>query len=199
MTAILISRALCEGQDTLYLVADQRVTSDDTIISDHNQKIFSFGPTATRPHGRHYVTVGEVSPTDYLLHKLEAITGMDALYELVMESEVLTKMPSQATIYVIDDIKGAPEILIIDKFRDYAGTRKVSMEEMKYSPLFDGSGGTYVHVALTALKDLLIPDFTYEDRIKLAFHAAAKSISSMNDRVTIIKLPISPIIKKRKK
>ncbi|CAB4212319.1 hypothetical protein UFOVP1437_26 [uncultured Caudovirales phage] len=198
MTAILISRELYKGEDTLYIVADQRVTSDDKVISDRNQKVFSFGPTKTRKHGRHYVTVGDVDPTDYILHRLESMDDMESLYQFVMESEQFTKMPHDATIIMINDIKDAPDIVIINKSSSYTGTRIVDMEELRYAPLYSGTGGLYVKVALDALKDLLIPDMTYECKVKLAFHAAAKSVVSMNDILTIIKLPIKET-KKRKK
>mgnify|MGYP003402250231 FL=1 len=184
-----------DGADDLYIFADQRITSDDTVLSNHNKKIFSFPPNNIRPYKRHYVTVGDVPPTDYILHKLEAINDTESLYQFIMESEVFTKMPHNAAIYMINERPGVPEIILLEKYEDWTGTRTIDMEELKERPLFDGSGGLYVQVALDAL--LSVVEHPYQDLVLLAFSAAAGSITSMNDRVSVVKIPI-PVRKIRK-
>lgn len=198
MTAILISRIIDDSTDYLYIFADQRITSDDRIMSNHNQKIFSFPPNNVRSYRRHYVTVGDVAPTDYILHRLEAINDMESLYQFIMESELFTKMPHDAAIYMINESPGVPEIIVIEKSKDYTGTRTIDMEELKQRPLFDGSGGLYVQVALDAVMSAVVPGkYSYTDLVEIAFASAADSITSMNARVSIVQIPI-PVRKIRK-
>ena len=222
MTAILISRVkdTASNTDTIYLIADKRVTSDDKIMSDYNEKIFTFQANEVRPHVRHYVTVGDVAPSDYILHKLEEVVELDDLYKFVMESDWFVKMPHDAGIYMITEKEGMPEIIAIEKSKEYTGTRLVDLDELILAPIYDGSGGLYVKVALDALEDLQgvhsymeqgalfqerewfgAEELDYLDLVQMAFSAAAKSVTSMNDKLStrIINIPSPEVIKTKKK
>lgn len=199
MTAILISREKTETSDTLYLAADRRVTSDDMVISDNNRKIFTYGPCEAHQYTRHYITVGDVSPTDYLIHKIEQLASIDALYSYMFETDVLTKMTGTIVFYVVDEEPGKPKVLQISKYNKRSGIVNLVLDEIITDTIFDGSGGTVVAAAFKVLADR--KDITFEDRIQRSFTAAASVISSMNDTVDLIKIPIfsSAKAKTRKK
>ncbi len=197
MTAILISRDITEEADTLYLAADQRVTAGDTVISDRNIKIFTYEATEKHLHRRHYITVGDVAPTDYLIHKIEQLDSLDSLYSYMFENEMLSKMPGTLVFYVVDEVPGKPQILQVSKHKKYMGVVNYPLAEILEYPIFDGSGGETVMAAYKALQ--VHSPLEIESRILASFEVAASIINSINNNVTLVPIVIKKFKKKRVK
>ncbi len=197
MTAILISREVTEEADTLYLAADQRVTAGDTIISDRNIKIFTYEATEKHLHRRHYITVGDVAPTDYLIHKIEQLDSLDSLYSYMFENEMLSKMPGTLVFYVVDEVPGKPQVLQVSKHKKYMGVVNYPLAEILEHPIFDGSGGENVMSAYRALTSHAYLDEAI--KIQASFSAAATIVNSINDNVTLIPIVIKKHRKKKVK
>lgn len=197
MTAILISRDITEESDTIYLAADGRVTAGDTIISEHNKKIFTYKANDKHEFTRHYITVGDVNPTDYLIHKLEAISSFEDLYMFMFENDILNKMPGYVVFYVIDDIPGNPRILQIYKNKKTSGVTTVDLNELTESPIFDGSGGEAVLSSF--LTAGLIDGLNHRQRIALSFKIASEIVITMNSNVDIIPIQLKRFRKKKQR
>lgn len=205
MTAILISRVKEKNKDTLYLAADQRVSTDDYIVSDHNKKIFTYEPDDGHEYRRHYVTVGDVMPTDYLINKLEQLNSLEEIYTYMFENELFGKMKGNMTFYIVIEYPDKPVVLQIYKSDDTSGVVNCNLDELELSPIFDGSGGLALvsaYKAMNALYDAehyvdpeLSVRFTQEQFIKMSFRIAAKQVPTMNDNVTLIKIPIKKSVK----
>ena len=205
MTAILISREIRDNKDTLYVAADQRVSSDDLVISDHNKKIFTFEPDMTHEYRRHYVTVGDVMPTDYIINKIEALASLDDLYGYMFENELLTRMKGNIVFYIVVEVPGKPQIIQVYKNDKRSGVVNHNLDEVVHNPIFDGSGGAALLSAYSAYTDLVARsegeeklDFTIPKLIYLSFKVAAKTISSMNANVTLLEIPIKKVRRSKK-
>ena len=203
MTAILISRAKFGKLDYLYATVDRRVTAGDTIVSDDHKKIRTFEPTEHRPHKRHILFCGDAAPVDYMAARVNMLVSEEDIFQYVMESEIFQKMPNHNALYIIDETVPVPEITVIDKNKKRTGVSKVVLDELLMNPIFDGSGGEAVLSAHNALvfvssnsKVAQTPKQNierYESSLEVAFEIGSQIVSSMNNRIDILKIRIGKL------
>lgn len=192
MTAILIGLSKENSKEYLYLAADQRITTQDYVVSDSNVKIFSYDKDERHPHRRHYVTAGDVHPTDYLISKLEQLENLNDFHIFMAENEIVSKMKANLTFYVVVETPGRPLVVQVYKSDEYVGTVAHDLKELKDNPIFDGSGGLAVISAYRALEAVtnLKESMTTQNFVQLAFSSAARHVFSMNDKLTFLKIPV---------
>lgn len=190
MTGIVV----CKVKNSIYMHADGRTSAGDYIHQDNNEKIFYRPADDTHTFDRYYVTAGDESPCDYVIHKVDVLTQdlgdlpSQSLYDWLYETETLKRIPTDMIMLVIHHYResGAITMFEIGRFDGNSNSEIGSVHCIqRYEhdlPLYYGSGSIALKASHNALQAVLDPSVYSDDHLEVmtkVFDISADIISSM--------------------